>query len=92
MPTLHELKGTTVILRLMSPVIEQKHDVLTTRLVEIENHGIWIEGRDLANYFHESENVAMVPKMPLFFVPFAQIAWIHGSADYPSLSEKQLGI
>jgi hypothetical protein len=30
--------------------------------------------------------------MPLFFVPFAQIGWIMEGADYPSLSEKRLGL
>jgi hypothetical protein len=92
MPSLRELKGETILVLLVHPLIEQKDKVLVTRLVEIEDSGIWIEGKDLAEYLHALTKQAIIPKMPLFFVPFAQVAWITGSADYPSLSDKRLGV
>lgn len=92
MPSLEELKGTNIVILLIHPLMEQKTKVLYTKLVEIESHGIWLEGKDLADYVHEYAKQSVIPRMPLFFVPFAQIAWITGSADYPSLSEKRLGV
>ena len=92
MPSLAELKGQAILVYLTCPLIEQKERVLTTKLVELEPSGIWIEGKDLAEYLHKTYKQGIIPKMPLFFVPFAQIAWISGSANYPSLSEKHLGV
>ena len=90
MPSLEGLKGQTIFIRLHSQLIEQKSPVVTTKLIAIDTFGVWIEGRELANYFHETEKVWMVPKMPIFFVPFSQIALICSNADYPSLSETQI--
>jgi hypothetical protein len=92
MPKLNDLKGEDIVLCLTSWLIEQKNAVIVTKLVEIEDAGIWVEGRDVAKAIHDERQLAVIPKMPLFFVPFAQIAWIHGSADYPSLSEEKLGL
>jgi hypothetical protein len=92
MPTLKSMKGEVIVVSLTSWVIEQKNSVIVTKLVEVENAGIWIEGRDLAKMLHNEKKLSIIPEMPLFFVPFAQIAWIHGSAEYPSLSEEHLGV
>ncbi len=92
MSMLEKLKDSEIVICLIHQVVEQKHPVMVTKLVEIENSGIWIEGRDLANFLHESKKLAVIPRMPLFFVPFTSIAWIAGSDDYPSLSEKHLGL
>ncbi len=92
MPILEELKGKEIVICLVHTILDQKHPVIVTKLVELETTGVWIEGRDLAKYFHEELKHSIVPKMPLFFVPFAQVRWIYDSADYPSLSEKGLGL
>jgi hypothetical protein len=89
-PRIDELKGSNIVLYLLHGLVEQKHPVLVTKLVDVEQSGIWIEGKDLADYFHTEFKLSMVPKMPIFFVPFAQVAWISSSADYPSISEKAL--
>jgi hypothetical protein len=72
--------------------MKQKKAVIVTRLVEVESAGIGLEGRDLAKTPDVQKKISVIPKMPLFFVPSAQIAWIHGAADYPSLSEERLGV
>jgi len=92
MPQLAELKGQEIVVWLVHMVIDQTTNVMLTRLVDIEPNGIWIEGRDLASHLHNLTQSGIVPRMPLFFVPFAQIGWICGSADYPSLSETRLGL
>jgi hypothetical protein len=92
MPRLEELKGHPIVILLIHPLMEQKTQVISTKLVDVETSGVWLEGKDLADCLHEYSKQAIVPKMPLFCVPFAQIAWINGSADYPSLSEKRLGL
>lgn len=92
MPSLQELKGTVVVILLIHPLMEQKTKVLYTKLLEIENSGIWLEGKDLADCLHEFMKQSVIPRMPVFFVPFAQSAWITTSADYPSLSEMRLGL
>jgi hypothetical protein len=92
MPVLRELKGQDIVLCLTNLLIEQKHRIILTKLVEVEDAGIWVEGRDLAEFLHNLKQEAIIPRMPLFFVPFAQIAWISGSADYPSLSESKFGL
>lgn len=92
MPKLDDLKGSDVVMFLNQPLIEQEKPVICTRLVDVDDNGIWIEGRDLANFLHEEVQRGIIPKTPLFFVPFAQVGWILGSAGYPSLSEKALGL
>jgi len=91
MPKLIDLKGQTIVLYLMQPLIEQKYHVVATRLVEIEDNGLWIEGKDLAEHLEKTFKQS-IPKMPIFFVPFAQIGWIASGADYPYLSEISLGV
>ncbi len=92
MSRLASLKGERVVMLLVSTILEQSHPVLNVRLVDIEDAGIWIEGEDLAKYIHERYKQAAIPKMPIFFVPFSQVGWIHYGADYPSLSEKGFGL
>jgi hypothetical protein len=92
MPRLNDLKGQQIVICISGPALmEQRHPVLLTKLIEIEDGGVWIEGTDLADFIHEGQRQSVIPKMPIFFVPFSNIAWIHGSADYPSISEKLLG-
>ena len=92
MPRVEELKGETIVIWLLHGPVEQKHPVVVTKLVEVEQSGVWIEGKDLAEHLHAEFKLSIVPKMPIFFVPFAQIAWISSSADYPSISEKALAL
>lgn len=92
MPMLEELKGQRIIVHLLSTLIEQKTPILITTLVEVEPSGIWIEGADLAAFMHDLLKTNALPRTPVFFVPFAQIGWIFSAAEYPSLSEKGLGL
>jgi len=92
MPHLEELKGQRVIMHLLASLIEQKNRILSTVLVDVEPAGIWIEGPDLAAFLHERFKKNALPKTPVFFVPFSQVGWIFSTADYPSLSEKGLGL
>jgi len=92
MQRLGDLVGSEVVMSLVHPILEQPENITVTKLTGVEDSGIWIEGRDLANTLHESKQMAIIPKMPLFFVPFSQIAWIVAGADYPSLSESNLGV
>lgn len=92
MPRLAELKGQNILICLLHQhLIEETDRVIVTRLVELENSGIWIEGKAAAEYLHKTFKKPM-PKTPVFFVPFAQISWILSTADYPYLSEKSLGL
>lgn len=92
MSRLEGMKGKDIVTAMIRPLVEQKNPVLVTKLVDIESGGIWVEGKDLAEFFHAEFKQSIIPRMPIFFVPFAQIAWVSGSADYPSLSEKGLGL
>jgi hypothetical protein len=91
MPNLSDLKGNKIVIKLLHPVIEQKHSVLVTQLVDIEPSGIWIEGTDAAEYLQAALKQPL-SQTPIFFVPFAQVAWIASSVNYPYLSEKSLGL
>jgi hypothetical protein len=92
MPRLEDLKGKDIVILLLTPLMDQTRKVIATKLVEIEISGLWLEGKDVAKSMHETHKLAIIPRMPLFFVPFAQIGWIMGSSDYPSLSEEHLGL
>jgi hypothetical protein len=92
MPKLNDMKDEEIVLCVTSWLIEQKNAVIVTKLVEVEDAGIWVEGRDMAKAIHDERQLAVIPRMSLFFIPFSQIAWIHGAADYPSLSEEKLGV
>jgi hypothetical protein len=91
MPKLADLHGQEIAIRLVRPLVGQKQPMLFTRLVEIEPSGIWIEGTDFAEYA-QAKLKKPLAKTPVFFVPFAQIAWIASYADYPYLSEQSLGL
>ena len=91
MKTLEELVGDQVMLRLLHPILEIEHPILWTKLLAVEQQGVWIEGNDFAEAM-QAKFKQPLPKTPLFFVPFAQIGWIFSVADYPFLSEKSLGL
>ena len=92
MPRLDQLKGRKVTLCLTHLLVEQSDRILITTLVDVEAAGVWIESPEMNKAIHAIAKTAMLPKTPIFFVPFAQIAWILSSADYPSLSEEGLGL
>lgn len=91
MKRLEDLVGEEVVLYCRQDLIQENAGVLTTRLVAVEPNGIWIEGRAFAKYL-EDRFKQLAPKMPIFFVPYAQVGWIIEGADYPYLSEKAFGI
>lgn len=91
MKKLEELVSEQIMLRLLHPILEIEHSVLWTKLVAVELSGVWIEGNAFAEAM-QNKFKQPVAKTPLFFVPFAQIAWIFAVADYPYLSEKSLGL
>jgi hypothetical protein len=91
MKTLPDLIGADVLIHTVHPLLNEGHNVITTKLLAVESGGIWIEGQGLAKWLEGQINDS-VPKMPIFFVPYAQIVWILEGADYPHLSEKALGL
>jgi hypothetical protein len=92
MSRLDQLKGKKVTLRLTHLLIEQSHPILITTLVDVDSAGIWIESPEMNKTVHAMTKNAMLPDTGIFFVPFAQVAWILSSAGYPSLSEEGLGV
>ena len=91
MPSLAALKDQKIVIQLVHPLLEAKNLIIATHLLEVEASGIWIEGKDVAEFMQKHLNTAL-PRTPIFFVPFAQIVWIYSSADHPYLSEKSLGL
>jgi hypothetical protein len=88
-----EMKGKEIIVASWrQALLEEKDLIIVTKLIDVELSGIWVEARELAKVMHERFKESIIPRMPIFFVPFAQIASVSDSADYPSLSEKGLGL
>ena len=92
MTRLEQLKGKRVTLCLTHLLIEQSDSILVTTLVDVEAAGVWVESPEMTKTIHAVAKNAMLPNTPIFFVPFAQIAWILSAAGYPSLSEEGLGV
>ena len=91
MKTLADLVGEKITIQLHHTLLEEKHNVMTTRLLQVESGGIWVEGLGLAEFL-QTRSEQPLSKTPAFFVPYAQIVWIMESADYPYLPDKSLGL
>ncbi len=91
MKTLAEMIGEEFVLQTVHQLLNEEHPVIVTKLMAVDEGGIWVEGRGLAKFMAETFKQT-VPKMPVFFVPYAQIVWILNNADYPHLYEKGLGL
>lgn len=89
MPTLEGLIGHSIVIR--SVPLHEEHPV-KVKLVGIENGGLWIESQDATNHWLAEMKQQATPKTLVWFLPYAQIAWIMGSGDYPALSEKAFGL
>jgi hypothetical protein len=68
------------------PIFTREKAIYT--IVEIEHGGIWVESASATQGTLNRSGVSMLPKAPLYFVPFSGIGWILAAADYPALSEK----
>jgi hypothetical protein len=81
--------GDTILIR--SIPINEEHPVFV-KLVAVDDGGIWIESQDATEHLLQQFKRTSAPKTAIWFLPFAQIAWILGTEDYPSMSEKSLGL
>jgi hypothetical protein len=80
--------GDTILIR--SLPINDDHAVVV-KLVAVDEAGIWVESRDATEHWMRELKITNLTKALAWFLPYAQIAWILGSEDYPSLSEKSIG-
>jgi len=89
MPQLTSLVGRSVFVR--SHVLDEEKPVLV-KIVDVEESGLWIEWQAKTDEILQLLNVQTAPRTPIFFLPFAQIAWLHAWLEMPSLSEKGFGV
>lgn len=89
MPKLKELIGNQIIIRSESLFTEK---ATLAKLIEVEDFGIWVEYQPFIESILSMAKASHSPKTPVIFVPYAQIAWILGTEDYPALSEESFGI
>ncbi len=85
MPTLPELVGQRVLIRTLA-LDDSK--AVPVKLVGVENGGVWIESQSKTNELLELSGRASLPKTPVFFLPFATIAWISSWAEVPAFAVK----
>jgi len=85
MPTLPELVGQTVLIRTLA--LDETKPV-PVKLIGVENGGVWIESQIKTNELLEVSGRPSLPRTPVFFLPFATIAWISSWAEVPALSAK----
>jgi hypothetical protein len=86
---LDEYVGETIIIRSI-PVNEQ-HPA-SVKLLAVDTGGIWIESQDITEHWLAQFKQTTMPKTFVWYLPYAQISWILGTEDYPSISEKSLGL
>jgi hypothetical protein len=89
MPSLEGLVGQTIVIR--SEVLDVNLPAIV-KLLAVENAGVWVESPKATEHYLSEFKRQTSPKTPVWFVPFAQIAWIMSSEDYPALSEKGFGV
>ncbi len=87
LPRLAELVNQSILVRTLA--LDETHPVVV-KLINVENAGIWVE-------FPVKTNVEWVgrpslPKTPLFFLPFAIIAWISSRIEGHALPETRFGL
>ena len=94
MPTLNELKGKYVVAVLKSSIFRDQpdSDVSKVRIVSVEAAGLWVESDPMTKRILQRSGQAVLPRTPVFFVPFSEITLLCDLADYPALSEKALGL
>jgi len=88
-PSLQEMVGQTAVIRSI-PINETRPALV--KLLAIENGGIWVESQDATEHWLSEVGRQASSRTLAWFLPFAQIAWIMGSSDYPALSEKAFGL
>lgn len=89
MPSLQELIGHTVVIR--SVVLHEERPT-TAKLLSLEQGGIWVESQEATEHWLREVKRQATPRTLVWFVPYAQVAWIMESADYPALSEERFGV
>ena len=88
-PSLEELIGQSVVIRSI-PINETRPALV--KLLSVENGGVWVESQEATDHYLSEIGRQASAKTLAWFLPFAQIAWIMGSSDYPALSEKAFGL
>lgn len=84
MPSLVDLIGSSIIIR--SVPIDEQHPAMV-KLHAVESSGIWIESSKAIESMLQTLNRTSAPKTLIFFLPFAQIAWIMSTLDVPYISD-----
>jgi hypothetical protein len=88
MPSLKECVGNDILIR--ATCLDDKP--VFVKLIEVEAGGIWIESQVKTNEILKYLNAASAPRTPVFFLPFAAIAWISYWIEGPALSEESFGV
>jgi hypothetical protein len=87
MISLQDLIGTQIIAYV--PVFDRiKWQHL--KLVNVEPSGIWVESKEILEWFLKESGVTASPKTAVFFLPFSQIVHIVASLDVPYISDEAL--
>lgn len=87
MKTLAEMVGQTVLMR---SVVLDEADPVVVKLHAVENgNGIWVESQRLTEFYTAELEEGAPPRTLVWFVPFAQIAWIMGTRDHESSPKKR---
>jgi hypothetical protein len=90
MKILADMVGDTTLMR--STVLDEEHPV-TVKLLAVESgNGIWVECQKITDHWMAEFKISAAPRTLVWFVPFSRSAWIMGSEDYPSISEKGIGL
>ena len=89
MPELSKMVGETIVA--IVPMIS-KTKLQRIKLLGVENGGLWIESQSVTEMALGISNAQAAPKTLVLFLPWHQITVILSSADYPSLSEIELGV
>jgi hypothetical protein len=73
-PKLEDLEGQVIIVQLITDSVlrdDVNHDISHLKLIGVEPFGIWVESPRFIKEILEDK--AVLPKTPIFFVPFSQI-------------------
>lgn len=82
---LDDLVGQDIVA--LVPVLDSRV-LQPLKLLAVENAGIWVESPQTNQDILSEIGATMTPNSMTFFLPFAQISYILGSRDVPSISEK----
>ena len=67
-------------------------ELQTVKLLGVESRGLWVENQEMTNAILQRFKSPASPRSVVFFLPFAEIAFVIAGADAPSLDEKAFGL